>query len=65
MSSGSRHRLRFVGCITRTDDRIQAAGLGLGLNLNGGDLIIVVSLFQDPISYGHFTGTALHVPCLD
>ena len=26
---------------------------------------LVVSLFQDPISYGHFNGVTLYVPCLD
>ena len=26
---------------------------------------LVLSLFQDPISYGHFTGATLYVPCLD
>ena len=26
---------------------------------------LVVSLFQDPISYGRFTGATLYVPCLD
>ena len=64
LSSDPRPQLLLVGCITRTDDLIQAAGGNLGSNLHT-EGQLVVSLFQDHISYGRFTGATLYVPCLD